>query len=145
MSLDPHNELAQVHPDLVSVMTQAAQTPQAFQIVCGIRTPEEQAAALASGNSRTKNSRHLPCERYGGVSMAIDFACLDAAGKIDWTIADDDGGIYGTAALQILAAAEDLGIPIQWGGQKIGAWTDGKPSTFRDWGHVQLSASHYPA
>jgi peptidoglycan L-alanyl-D-glutamate endopeptidase CwlK len=143
MGLDPRGLLGQVHPDLVKVVNAAAQTPQPFQIVYGLRTLAAEQAAVASGHSQTLHSRHLADARYGGLAMAIDFACL-TDGAIDWTVADAAGGIYGHAAAQILDAAESVGVKVQWGGQAVGAWIDGQPSHFRDWGHVQLDPSAYP-
>ncbi len=143
MSLDPRGLLAQVHPDLVKVVAAAPQAPQAFQIVYGLRTLAAEAEAVRTGHSQTMHSRHLPALAYGGLAMAIDFACL-TNGVIDWTVADPSGGAYGHAASQILAAAERLGVKVQWGGQTIGAWMDGQTSHFRDWGHIQLDPSAYP-
>lgn len=146
--LDPHNLLADVHPDLVKVAEAAAQTPQPFQIVYGIRTEAAEEAAVASGHSETLHSRHLaggglgPSTAYGGKACAFDFATL-VDGEISWTVADPLGGAYGVAAGQILAAAAALGIKVQWGGAAVGAWTDGQVSHFRDWGHVQLDPSVY--
>ena len=144
MTLDPHSYLSQVHPNLVRVMDQAAQKPQAFQVVYGIRTLAAEQQAVSSGHSETLHSRHLPDANYGDLSMAVDIACLDANGDIDWTVANAQGGIYGAAAQQILASAETLGIAVQWGGQGVGAWTDGIISNFRDWGHFQLDPEVYP-
>ena len=135
--------LAQVHPDLVRVIEAAAQAPQPFQVIYGIRTVAAEAAAVASGHSQTMHSRHLPDPHYGGVAMAVDIACL-TNGAVDWTVADAGGGIYGDAADQILDAAEALKIKVQWGGSTVGAWVDGQVSHFRDWGHFQLDPSAYP-
>lgn len=141
--LDPHNLLAKVHPDLVKVIQKAAQQPQPFQVVYGIRTIEEEREAVATGHSQTLHSRHLPDPTFGGVAMAVDIACLDAKGKLTWTVDNQTGGIYGDAAKQILAAANLLGVHIQWGGQPVGAWIDGVVSHFRDWGHYQLDPTNY--
>ena len=143
MSLDPHNLLACVHPDLVKVLHAAAQAPQPFQVTYGLRTQEAEDAAVAAGKSETKHSRHLACARYDGTAMAIDFACVTSEG-LTWKVSDDSGGVYHTAANQIMAAAESLGVKIQWGGQQIGAWVDGQVSHFRDWDHIQLDPSAYP-
>jgi hypothetical protein len=89
------------------------------------------------------HSRHLPDPKYGNVAMAVDIGCL-TNGVIDFTVSDALGGIYNIAAKQILAAASNLGVKIQWGGQAIGAWADNVPSHFRDWGHFQLDPSAYP-
>ena len=148
--MDPHSEakLVGVHPHLAAVIRSAAQSPQPFQVVYGVRTLAAEEAAVASGHSQTLHSRHLPDPAYpdgqgGGLAMAIDFACL-TNNVIDWTIADTQGGIYGQAAAQILASARQMGIRIQWGGQQVGAWVDGQVSHFRDWGHIQLDPSAYP-
>lgn len=141
--LDPHGLLAKVHPDLVKVLNAAAQTPQAFQIVYGIRTLAAEKAAVASGHSQTLHSRHLPDSHFGGLAMAVDIACL-TNGKIDWTVKDAIGGIYGQASKQILDAASLLHVRVQWGGQPVGAWVDGVVSHFRDWGHYQLDPVNYP-
>jgi peptidoglycan LD-endopeptidase CwlK len=125
------------------------QTPQAFQVVYGIRTPAAEAEAVATGHSETMHSRHLAgggldaVSAYGGMAMAADIACL-VGSNISWEVADPTGGIYGVAARQILANASKLGIAVQWGGQEVGAWTDCVPSHFRDWGHFQLDPSKYP-
>ena len=143
--LDPHNLLSQVHPDLVKVIQAANQTPQAFQVVYGIRSLAAEKEAVASGHSQTLHSRHLPDSHYNNLAMAVDIACLDANGQIDWAVSDKWGGIYGQVANdQILPAAEALGIDVQWGGQEVGAWVDGVVSHFRDWGHYQLDPSKYP-
>jgi peptidoglycan LD-endopeptidase CwlK len=142
--LDPHDLLAQVHPDLVRVARAAVQAPQPFQIVYGIRTLAAEEQAVATGHSETLHSRHLPDPRYGNLAMAFDIACLDPSGNIDWTVALPDGGIYAQAASQILAAAQELGVDMTWGGQVVGAWVDGQVSHFRDWGHFQLDPAKYP-
>lgn len=142
MSVDPHNLLAQVHADLVRVIQAASQTPQPFQICYGIRTLAAEEQALATGHSETLHSRHLPDPNYDSLAMAVDIVCL-TNGVPDWTVSDSTGGIYGLAAKQILAAAAPLGIPVQWGGQTIGAWIDGVTSNFRDWGHYQLDPASY--
>lgn len=143
MVLDPHNLLDHVHPDLVRVLTEAPQYPQAFQVVYGIRTMAEEAQAVATGHSETMHSRHLPDPAYGGVAMAVDVAAV-VSGAISWTVEGPDGGTYGQVAEQVLATASALGIKVQWGGSPIGAWVDGQTSTFRDWGHFQLDPSAYP-
>ena len=143
MTVDPHGLLAHVHPDLVKVILAASQTPQPFAVCYGVRTLAAEQQAVATGHSQTLHSRHLPDAHYGGLAMAVDIVCL-THGADDWTVADAAGGIYGIAAKQVLAAAAPLGIPVQWGGQVIGAWTDGVVSHFRDWGHYQLDPASYP-
>lgn len=147
--LDPHGLLAHVHSDLALVMRAAAQQPQRFQVIYGLRTPQAQEEAVQTGHSETMHSRHLAGggfneNGYGGDALAVDIVCTDNNGAMDWTVGPVDGGIYGAAAKQILAAANQLGIAVQWGGAAEGAWVDNQPSHFRDWGHYQLDPSKYP-
>lgn len=132
--------LVQVHHDLVRVMRTALQTPQPFIVDYGIRTIQAEAAAVASGHSQTMHSRHLPDAHYGGVAMAVDV--IAATG--DPFAAGHEQEIFGQIATQVKAAAAACGVKIQWGGEPVGAWIDGVPSHFRDWGHFQLDPSVYP-
>jgi peptidoglycan L-alanyl-D-glutamate endopeptidase CwlK len=145
MSVDPHGLLAHVHPDLVKVITAAAQAPQPFQVDYGLRTLSAEQAAVASGHSETLHSRHLPDARYGGVAMAVDVIALnnDARGGIFATGHESD--VFGQIADQIQAASDTLKVDLQWGGDPVGAWRDGQVSGFRDWGHFQLDPNSYPA
>jgi peptidoglycan LD-endopeptidase CwlK len=143
-NVDPHDLLAQVHPDLAKVVRAAAQTPATFQVVYGLRTAGAEAAAVASGRSKTLHSRHLAQAGEKDLSCAVDFCVIGADGALDWTVADASGGAFGQAAAQLQHAADALGIPIEWGGAKVGAWTPGAVSTFPDWGHVQLPWEQYP-
>jgi len=52
--------------------------------------------------------------------------------------------VFAAIAAQVLAASHTLEIPLQWGGSKVGAWTPGVISHFRDWGHFQLPWKEYP-
>lgn len=81
-------------------------TPIDFTIVCGRRTTAEQAACVASGASETMNSRHL-------TGHAVDVAPW-INGAISWAWGD-----FHTLAPVILRAAEDLAVPLEWGGN----WT----------------------
>lgn len=149
MSVDPHNLLASVHPDLVKVILAAATSPIDFQVIYGIRTLAEEQEAVATGHSQTMHSRHLPDPNYtspdcpGGMAMAVDLAVL-VNGQIDWTVGNDPaGGNWGLLSQQILSSAQACGVPVMWGGAIVGAWIDGVTSHFRDWGHYQLDPSTY--
>ena len=140
--LDPHNLLDQVHPDLVKVITTSSQLPQPFQVIYGIRTLAAEAKAVAEGHSQTMHSRHLPDPKYGNRAMAVDIGVF-----IDGKYVGDGPDVprlYGAVADQILHAAEQAGVKVQWGGSPVGAWIDGVVSHFRDWGHFQLDPSVYP-
>lgn len=129
MSLDPHNLLAQVHPDLVKVIQAASQANQPFQVVYGIRTAAAEAAAVASGHSTTMHSRHLPQPGQHNLSCAVDVAAL-TNGHINW-----NSSVYPAIAIEVKAAASKLGIPVEWGGNWV---------SFKDWGHYQLPWDKYP-
>lgn len=142
--MDPRSEanLAQVHPDLQSVIRTASQVPQAFVVIYGIRTLAAEAEAVASGHSETMHSRHLPDPHFHGLAMAVDVAAL-----IDGAVSfapGQEAQVFGQIAAQIQVAADAAGIKIQWGGAAVGAWIEGQVSHFRDWGHVQLAAETYP-
>ena len=144
MSVDPHNLLAQVHPDLAKVIAAAAQAPVRFVVVYGIRTAAAEAQAVASGHSTTLHSRHLAQAGEGGKSCAVDICVVGTDGALDWTVADAKGGAFGQVARQIQAAADAAGVLIEWGGAAVGAWAPGVVSTFHDWGHFQLPWAQYP-
>lgn len=102
------NELKNVHPDLVKVMTEAIKdTPVDFVVICGHRGKEAQDLAFAEGKSKLKypKSRHniMPAE-------AVDIVPY-VGGKISW-----GADYYKPLALHILHTAETLGVPLTWGG-----------------------------
>lgn len=132
--------LSQVHPDLCEVMRSADQSPQGFVVDYGIRTIQAEEAAVASGHSQTMHSRHLPDANYGGMAMACD---VIATGSDPFAVGKE-AEVFGQIASQVKASAAQLGISIQWGGDPVGAWIDGVPSHFRDWGHFQLDPKEYP-
>ena len=113
-----------VHPDLVAVVKRAIQiTPIDFTVIEGTRTKKRQKELVASGASRTMNSRHL-------TGHAVDLMAL-VGGKGSW-----DWPLYHqiTGAMQI--AAEELGISVTSGS----TW-----KSFPDGPHHELSRSEYPA
>lgn len=112
-----------VHPDLVKVVERAIQlTPVDFTVLEGLRSPERQKALVAAGASQTLKSRHLD-------GHAVDLgAWVDE--QVDWS-----WPLYGKIAGAMKAAAAELKIPIEWGGD----WT-----TFKDGPHFQLPWKDYP-
>lgn len=111
-----------VHPDLVRVVHRALElTPTDFLITEGMRTLERQLQLVASGASRTKNSRHL-------TGHAIDFAPI-VAGKVrwDWPLFNQMGPVFEQAG-------KELGVALVWGGR----WR-----TFKDGPHVELAREVY--
>lgn len=140
--MDARSELnlAHVHPDLDAVMRGAAQEPQPFVVDYGIRTIQAEQAAVATGHSQTMHSRHLPAANYGNCAMACDV--IAATG--DPFAKGHEEAVFGQIAAQVQASADTLGVKMQWGGAPVGAWKDGVPSHFRDFGHFQLDPSEYP-
>lgn len=119
-----------VHPDLVKVAKKALQlldgTPYDFIVTDGGRTIEEQREFVRKKLSKTMKSRHL-----GG--FALDFVAIEwQNGKKRVTYDDKPMTAVANA---FKAAALELGIPIEWGGDWKGAWD--KP-------HIQLSKKVYP-
>lgn len=114
-----------VHPDLVRVMQRALQTsPVDFAVIEGLRTVERQKQLVASGASKTMNSRHL-------TGHAVDIIPIGPNGKaaFDWPL-------YDRLAPAIKEAAAKEGVAIVWGGD----W-----KSFRDGPHFELDRSVYSA
>ena len=121
--------LAGVHPDLVRVVRAACDySPIAFTITEGLRTKKRQAKLVAAGASWTMNSRHLSGHAVD-VAALIDF---DGDGDLEvrW-----DWPLYEKIADAMKAAAQELNIPITWGGD----WKK------KDGPHFELPAKEYAA
>jgi peptidoglycan L-alanyl-D-glutamate endopeptidase CwlK len=114
------SRLAGVHPDLVQVV---ARTRTAFPlfVIEGRRSLGRQRELLASGASRTLDSRHL-------TGHAVDLAPL----PLDW----NDLASFHLLAAAMKQAAADEGVPIAWGGDWRG---------FFDGPHFELPRERYPA
>lgn len=101
--------LAGVHPDLARAVRAAAEiVPQlheaaGFIVTEGRRTAERQLELVASGASRTMNSRHL-------TGHAVDLAAT-VSGEVRWEL-----NLYYRLALAMRRAAVAEGVPINWGG-----------------------------
>ena len=88
-----------------------------FVVTEGLRSKERQAMLCQAGKSQTLNSRHC-------TGRAVD-VCALRDGKASWTWAD-----YEAIAKAVKAAALQLAIPVEWGGD----W-----KTFKDGCHFQLA------
>lgn len=113
--------LVGVHPDLVKVVTRAADLAD-FIVIEGLRTPERQKQLVAAGASQTMKSRHL-------TGHAVDLAAV-VAGQIRW-----DWPLYDRLSVAMKNAAKELGVSIEWGGD----W-----KTLKDGPHFQLPWKEYP-
>jgi peptidoglycan L-alanyl-D-glutamate endopeptidase CwlK len=117
------DRLRGVHPDLVKVVKLAAEKSlTTFVVTEGLRTLERQKALVAAGASKTLKSRHL-------TGHAVDLAAI-VGKEVRW-----DWPLYGKLAVAMKAAAGELKVAIQWGGD----W-----KTFKDGPHFQLDPRVYP-
>lgn len=129
LSARSNARLAGVHPDLVRVVRRAIElTDIDFVVTEGVRTLARQKEMVATGASKTMNSRHLKAEN--GYSHAVDLAAL-VGGSVAW-----DWPLYARIAKAMKQAAKELGIPLEWGGD----W-----KSFKDGPHFQLPWKQYPA
>lgn len=101
--------LQHVHPKLVGVVERAITiSGQDFTVQEGLRTSARQRALVASGASKTLNSKHL--EQPDGFGHAVDLVpWIDGSARWEW------GPIYLIAAAMREAAIEHV-VPIRWGG-----------------------------
>ena len=117
------SRLEGVHPDLVRVVKKAAAMSDLdFTVLEGLRTLDRQKQLMATGATRTMNSRHL-------TGHAVDLAPM-IDGKVSW-----DWPLYHRLAKIVKAAAAAENVPITWGGD----W-----AKFRDGPHWELSWKAYP-
>jgi len=93
-----------VHPDMVKVVHRAIElTETDFGVTEGLRTVERQRTLVASGASKTMNSRHI-------TGHAVDLVAYIGT-QIRW-----DFGLYYNLAAAMRAASKELDIPVVWGG-----------------------------
>lgn len=117
------SRLVGVHPDLVKVVKRALElSPTDFMVVEGLRTAARQRELVAAGASLTMNSRHI-------TGHAVDLAPV-VGGKLRW-----DGPLFPPIAAAMKAAAAELGVALEWGGD----WR-----SFLDMPHFQLNRKAYP-
>lgn len=119
------DNLRGIHPDLRKVIELALKlSPLDFTVIEGLRTKERQAKLVASGASKTMNSRHI-------TGHAVDLLPMgpDGEAAFAWPL-------YNRLAPAVKQAAAELGVKIVWGGD----WT-----SFKDGPHFELDRSAYPA
>ena len=117
--------LVGVHRDLIKIAERALAVSRIdFGIHCGLRTEDQQAVLVRTGKSLTMNSRHI-------TGHAID--CHPwIGGEIPWGFWPH----WETMAQAFMLASDELGIPIEWGGN----W-----ARLVDGPHFQLPRDKYPA
>lgn len=127
------NRLTDVHPDLVKVVRRAIElTSVDFGVLEGARTLAKQKDLFAIRASLTMDSRHLPswvAELGKEYAHAVDLGAY-YQNELRW-----DWPLYTEVARAMFAAATELDVDIQWGGN----WR-----SFKDGPHFQLSRRMYP-
>jgi peptidoglycan L-alanyl-D-glutamate endopeptidase CwlK len=120
LSNKSRQKLEGVHPDLVVVVERAIRiSDQDFSVLEGLRTVSRQRQLLAKGATTTMNSRHI-------TGHAVDLVPY----PLTW-----DWDYFYPIADAMKAAARELGIPLEWGGD----W-----KSFKDGPHFQLPWHEYP-
>lgn len=117
-----------VNPTLRAVVLKAFETmPFDITVIEGVRTTERQRQLVASGDSKTMNSKHLA--RPDGKADAVDLAPY----PVDW----NNKTRFNVMAEHVQAAACSLGVRIRWGGDwnMNGEWKDER---FYDGPHFEL-------
>ena len=116
-------KLVGVHEDLKRVCHRAIKlTTVDFTITEGVRTPARQKKLVEAGASKTMKSRHL-------TGHAVDVAAM-VGNEIRW-----DWPLYREISIAFKEAANELGVPIRWGGD----W-----KSFKDGPHFELDRKVYP-
>lgn len=114
------DRLKGVHPDLVKVVKRAIElTEHDFSVIEGVRAIETQREYVAKGVSKTMNSRHL-------TGHAVDLYPVGRPTPWDKCA---------VVAQSMKKAADELGVPIVWGGD----WR-----SFVDQPHYELDRRVYP-
>lgn len=113
--------LSGVHPDMVAVVKLAITiTEQDFTVIEGIRNINRQRELFKAGKSTTMNSRHI-------TGHAVDM--------VPWPVDWEDLERFEVMSEAMKTAAEELDIPIVWGGD----W-----KSFYDAPHFELDRKVYP-
>lgn len=116
------DRLSGVHPDLVEVVKRAIEITEVdFAVLEGVRSKARQEQLIKAGASQTMRSRHL-------TGHAVDLgAYINGSVRWDWPL-------YDKIALAMKAAALELQVAIEWGGD----WK------MKDGPHWQLPWKDYP-
>lgn len=117
------DRLSGVHQDLVDVVKRAIEISEVdFAVLEGVRSVARQEQLVKAGASQTMKSRHI-------TGHAVDLGAY-VNGSVRW-----DWPLYDKIALAMKAAAIELQVSIEWGGQ----W-----KSFPDGPHFQLTWDQYP-
>ena len=112
--------LSGVHPDMVAVVKKAIEITEVdFTVIEGIRNVSRQRELYKAGKSTTMNSRHI-------TGHAVDM--------VPWPVDWEDLERFEAMSEAMKSAAEELDIPIVWGGD----W-----KSFYDAPHFELDRKKY--
>ena len=112
--------LSGVHPDMVAVVKRAIEITEVdFTVIEGIRNVNRQRELFKAGKSTTMNSRHI-------TGHAVDM--------VPWPVDWEDLERFEMMAEAMKTAAEELEVPIVWGGD----W-----KSFYDAPHFELNRKKY--
>lgn len=129
------DNLIGVHPIMVRVVKLAIDiTDQDFTVIEGVRRVERQKMLVATGKSKTMNSRHLI--QADGYGHAVDLAPY-VDGAILWT----DTSRFRRIAKAVFSAAEQVSVRVRWGNDWDGDGIEVGPDpdeSFADWPHFEL-------
>jgi peptidoglycan L-alanyl-D-glutamate endopeptidase CwlK len=141
------SRLVGVHDDLVEVAKTALQLSTVpFIITEGLRTLDRQKQLLAAGASKTLKSRHLTGHAID-VAAYVDLdgdSMKDPNEAIRW-----DWPLYFQIAEAFRKAAEEVEVPVEWGGHwrllnNNGPVAESDLAKFADGPHFQLPWRDYP-
>lgn len=128
------------HPHLIAIAHRGLDlSPYDITVVHGWRGKDLQNILVDSGASRTrwpdsKHNKTLDPE----IDAPLQFSdAIDFAPWVGNTVPWDDTHIFAVIAGCMMAAAEDLGYRIRWGGDWNGDGST-KDQTLMDWGHIEL-------
>ena len=108
-SLDRINN-PKVHPKIKQLLLEAIKTtPIDFTVLETVRTIEQQKIYVAKGTSKTMKSRHIPSTNKSGLCEAFDIVPYPLT---SW----QDKASFKKLSEHILKIANNLGIPLTWGG-----------------------------
>lgn len=98
------SKLEGVKPELVAVVKRAIEiTDVDFAVIEGVRTVQRQRELVAKGASQTMKSKHITGDAVDLVAYIGD--------RISWELS-----LYDNIAAAVRAAAQELEVPIRWGG-----------------------------
>ena len=122
--------LLTANPFLQQLFREVARTWD-LTVLEGVRTLERQKELVASGASKTLNSRHLA--QSDGLAAAVDVAPRGLTATVVW----QDSALFYYFGGYVMRTAEDHGIEIRWGGDWDGDHQV-KDQTFNDLVHFEI-------